>query len=561
MIFLHYFYPKRQALKPFYYIIFFFIFPHKNWGQYTYLEIKGNSTYQSKIIDSIPFSKKHLDSISLFKEINKITKTLTQQGYIEQKIISNTKFNDSTRIIKYELGSRIQKIHIYLGNHKILLEEKQDTLKINFKNLDTQLLNFTKILEKKGFPLTEIKLSNIKKEKQILYTEITIPKDTKRSISEIRINGYSNFPKNHLHHIQKHYQRKTFNENISIEIKNSFKKFPFCKTIKEEEVLFSKDSTIIYAYLEKQKKNTFDGYIGFTSLKNKLKLNGHLDLKLLNTLNSGEKLNLYWNNNGDQQSLFNLSSEIPYIFRTSLSLKGDLNFFKQDSTFQKTKSEIELGYLINYNTRCYIGYQETESSDIQNSKLRTLTDYKNYFYTISFQLTNQISNETPFSEKTNLIFKTGAGKRNTTNHTTQYFISAELSHLFLFNNQNSLFIKSQNYYLNSNFYLTNELFRFGGINSIRGFNDNSLQAHFLTSIISEYRYKINHNLYIHSIIDYAHTEDATLKTKNDLKSFGLGFYLINKKSLIHIQYSNGRSNNTDLKIKNSIFHINLSFNL
>ncbi|RVU91745.1 hypothetical protein EH230_01845 [Flavobacterium columnare] len=547
-------------MKHLFYSILFLILPHKNWGQYLFLKIEGNSNYQNKVLDSISVSKKHINLISLQKEINKLSETISQKGYIEQKILINKKINDSTHLIKYELGDCIKEIHIFLGSHKILLEKKQDTIKIDFKDINKQLSDFTKTLEKKGFSLTEINLSNIKRNKQILLSEITICKDRKRTIDQININGYSNFPKNFLHNILIEYKKKTFNETQLKKINRDFKNLPFCKTTKDAEILFKKDSTIIYVYLEKQKRNTFDGYIGFSNQKNNLKLNGYLDLKLSNVLNSGEKVNIYWKKNGENQTAFNLNIETPYIFKTPLALKGELNIFKQDTTFQKTKSEIELGYLLNYKTRCYLGYQETESSDIQKSNSGTLMDYQNHFYTLSFQHLNHNSNETLFSEKTNLSFKIGIGKRNnSTTNISQFFTLTELSHLFYLNNQNSLFIKSQNYYLNSNHYLTNELFRFGGINSIRGFNENSLQTNFLTSIISEYRYKINSNFYLHSIIDYAYSEDTTLKTKNNLKSLGLGFYLINKTSLIHIQYSNGTTNNRNLDFKNSIFHINISF--
>ncbi len=49
-----------------------------------------------------------------------------------------------------------------------------------------------------------------------------------------------------------------------------------------------------------------------------------------------------------------------------------------------------------------------------------------------------------------------------------------MSHHLELNSKNSIFIKNQSYYLQSDSYVINELYRFGGINSIRGFNENSL---------------------------------------------------------------------------------------
>ena len=64
--------------------------------------------------------------------------------------------------------------------------------------------------------------------------------------------------------------------------------------IKKPEILFTKDSTIIYLYLKKEKSNSFEGFLGFSTNQqsNKIELNGNIDLKLISNLNSGEELHL-----------------------------------------------------------------------------------------------------------------------------------------------------------------------------------------------------------------------------------------------------------------------------
>jgi len=53
---------------------------------------------------------------------------------------------------------------------------------------------------------------------------------------------------------------------------------------------------------------------------------------------------LFWKSDGKDQKTFNASLEIPYIFKSPLGIKSQLNIFKQDSTFQNTKTAIDLGY-------------------------------------------------------------------------------------------------------------------------------------------------------------------------------------------------------------------------
>ena len=309
--------------------------------------------------------------------------------------------------------------------------------------------------------------------------------------------------------------------------------------------------------MEKTKPNTFDGYIGFTNdEKKKLVFSGYLDLVLNNILNSGEKLSLYWKSDGQDQKTFNLGVELPYIFKSPLGIKAQLNIFKQDSTFQNTKTAIDLGYYFNYNTRLYLGYQSTESSDIKNLNSATLSDFTNDYLTTALEFIDFKNDDFLFPEKTSFDFKIGLGKRDSKQVSdNQFFGSLFLKHNFYLNEKNIVNFKSQNFYLQSNYYIVNELQRFGGINSIRGFNENSLQANLFGSILTEYRYVLTPNLYVHTIIDYGYLKDTTSKSNENLLGLGFGFGLLSKNGLFNLVYANGTANNQVIKISNSIVHI------
>ena len=273
-------------------------------------------------------------------------------------------------------------------------------------------------------------------------------------------------------------------------------------------------------------------------------------------MNSGEKLALYWKSDGQDQKTFNLNIELPYLFKSPIGLKTELNIFKQDSTFQNTRTALNLGYYFNYSTRVYLGYQSTESSDIQNANTTSLSDFNNSFTTTSLEYVNYKNNEVLFPEKTNLELKLGLGKRASKTLTdNQIFIHLNLKHNFYLNARNIINIKSQNYYLQSGNYIVNELQRFGGINSLRGFNENSLQANTFSSLLTEYRYILAPSIYIHSIIDYAHLSDKTSNSNENLLGIGVGFGVLTKNGLFNIVYANGSNKEQPIKSSNSIIHI------
>ncbi len=534
-----------------------------SFGQNFYYQISSNNIEDIKKIDSIGYQKKHSSVKSILDEEQKFTTKISQVGFLEASFENIKKINDSTFLSLISLNNLTKYSHIYIGtnlrneNPKIF-EENKDTIKVKSSEVESYMNSILYKFEKAGFPLVKIRLKNHKQINNILYSEREVKNEKKRTLDGIVINGYNKFPKSHLKNILRLYKNKIFNQENLEKLNSDFNKFKFIKQAKYPEILFTKDSTKVYVYLEKNKANSFDGFIGFTNddTKQKLVINGYLDVQFQNLLNGGEKINIFWKSDGKNQKTFNASTELPYLFKSPLRLKAQLYIFKQDSIFQNTQTNLDLGYYFNYNTRAYIGYQEAESSNIQNTISTNLSDFSNVFYTASLDYINNDINSILFPDKTLLNIKLGTGKRETSKfNDNQYFAKIDISHNFYLNQKNSVNLKSQNTYLKSSNYLINELFRFGGINSIRGFNENSLQGNLYGSLLLEYRYLATQNLYIHTITDYGYLQDKATNQNNSLLGLGLGLGLLTKNGLFKIVYANGSTGNQNVEIKNSIVQI------
>jgi hypothetical protein len=418
-------------------------------------------------------------------------------------------------------------------------------------------------LESKGYSLAKLKLVNFQIKNNILAAELFLDLGNLRILNNIVIKGYDKFPESHKKELLRLFKNKTFNQENLTKIHKAFEKFRFVNQIKYPEILFTKDTTKIYVYLEKAKANKFDGYIGFSNDKNSnLELNGYLDLVLVNSMNAGENLALYWKSDSGNQKTFNLDLEVPYIFKSPIAVKANLNIYKQDSIFQNAKTAIDVGYFFNYNSRLYLGYQSAESSAIQKINTTTIRDFSNSFVTANFEYNNIEKGSFLFPEKTKLSSKIGFGSRYSDfNSYQQFFANIDISHILQLDIKNSINLKSRNYYLQSDQYIINELYRFGGINSIRGFNENSLQGNFFSSILTEYRYLISPELYVHSILDYGFYSDATDSKKDNLFGIGFGFGLLTKNGMLNLVYANGSSGNQKIQVSNSVVHLSLKLNL
>lgn len=531
-------------------------------GQNLHLKIVASSDREIETIDSIGYVKNHANAKSIVDEANAFSEKLKRLGYLENQILENKKENDSTFLFQFQVGNRTSATRIYIGRNSELqnlgiLDQNKDTLTMPFPETEAFLNATLSKLERKGYSLAKLRLVNLKNEKNILYADLDFKSEKLREVNDIVINGYDKFPEGHKKEIRRRYKNKVFNQETLKSIHADFEKFQFVNQTKYPEILFKTDTTKVYVYVEKAKPNRFDGFIGFGNDDNgDLKINGYLDLLLVNSLNVGERFNLYWKSDGNKQTTFNAALELPYMFRTPVGMKASLNIFKQDSTFQNTQTAIDLGYYFNYNTRLYVGYQSATSNDIQNLEGSTIADFENSFLTGNFEFTQFKNDDYFFPEKTLANVKGGTGKRTSENsNNNQFFANIDLRKNLYLNEKNIVYLRSQSFYLQSEDYITNELYRFGGINSIRGFNENSLQANAFYSILTEYRYVVAPSIYVHSIIDFGYFQDKTTENEGNLLGLGFGFGLLTKNGLFNLVYANGSTNDQEIKLSNSIVHI------
>ena len=533
-------------------------------GQNLILKFESNSNDQKKI-DSISYIQKHKNVKSIVDEVTTLKSKLNQIGYINATIFEENKANDSTFLFKIELKNQTKKIHIYIGKEnklpKDVFDNKTDILQtINFGDTEKFLQDLTNKIERKGYSQAKVNLIHLESKNNELFATLKIDFGSSRIVNDIVIVGYDKFPLGIKKNILKKYRNKTFSADNLKKISNDFDDFNFVTQPKYPEILFNNDTTKVYVYLQKNKANRFDGLIGFANDKNsKLLFNGYLDLLLVNTINSGEKFVLNWKSDGNKQTTFNIGVEIPYIFRTKLALKTNLNIFKQDSIFQNTKTVIDVGYLLNYQTKIFVGTQNTESTGI-NSNSATNMNFATQFTTLQFEHSRPSIRNNPyfylFTEKSRINLKAGFGTRKTIVETNkQQFLSFEMLHNINFTEKFSLNLRTQNYYLQSKTYFINELHRFGGINSIRGFNENSLQCNLATILLTEFRYAATPSLYIYAVADYAFYDDKTTNKKGSLSGFGAGFGLLTKGGLINLVYANGNSIGQKTDFGNSIVHL------
>lgn len=533
-------------------MLFSVLFSEGFFAQELKLKIIAKSKIENKILQKIDYQKKHKDSVSIYTEVYKISDYLKNIGYFTNTVDS-IKNNNEDYLAYFSLNEKVEKAIITFADNDLNLKNlkiENNSFSVPTESLQPTLLQISKSLDNEGKSFSKVLLKNIQLKNNILFADLEILQSKKRIIDKVIVKGYDAFPKTFIKHFYKINNKTLFSKEKTKNISDATKNLQFIKEIKPPEVLFKKDSTLLYLYLKKKQNNSFDGLVNFASKENgEVLFNGHIDLKLNNILNSGENFELFWNSIGEERQEFKISAETPYIFNSVLTPKISFSIYKQDSTFLNTTFNSKLFYNLNSRAKIALTYNTENSENLEESITNTIETYSNYF--LGFQFEYKIpKNDFFFNDAFNLKINPSFGKRKIENVTSNQFkIETSASYIWDFNNRSSIFIRNKIGYLNSDNFIDNELFRIGGARSIRGFNEQSIYTDKYLFFNIEYRYLTSQKSYLYSIVDIGRI-NTTLKEEN-LLGIGLGYLFTTKSSQINISTVVGKSSSQNLDFENS----------
>lgn len=529
----------------------------------------GSTPNETAIIDSLSYTQDFADLNSLKSAISEVTTQLIDLGYIDTRLASLEE-NDSLYIGIMELQDQYKYINLHVPTNSQLrnfikqtgTNVKKDSIKIETAFAKAFLEKLTNIASNSGNPFATFQLSNITKaENKSLTAQLLFTSQSTRTVDQIILKGYEKFPETFLKRYANIKTGVLFNQEKLLDQNNKLNALSFAKSTKEPEVLFRQDSTTVYFYLEQTTSNRFDGFLGFATdeTTNNLRLDGYIDLQLNNNLNYGETLLLNYKSDGQDQSQLNASITLPYLFKSPLGLEAKLALFRKDSTFSTTSQEATLFYKLSPRITAGIGYIAARSENLQDAtaESNTTLDYTSNKFLISGGYV-QTQDDYFFPTKATFSINGSLGNRRTDQIERQIGLQLDASVIITLNKKNLLFVRNTTQSLWSDDFVTNELYRFGGITSIRGFEENSIFANFLTTLNTEYRYVFNQSLYVHSVIDLGYFENRINTQTLGLFSIGVGSGIRTKAGVLKIIIANGKNEKQNFDFNNTKLHFQLA---
>ncbi len=483
----------------------------------------------------------------------KFLDSLVENSHFFTQIKEVKKEGKTTRIV-YDKGENYNKAQVKISDSlSEFLSLKKEFVT---HNLDSLKRAIHQKYREKGFAFNRVRTQYLGMQNKIPVVEIHVVAHQQRKIDGFVLKGYERVPRRFVKNLEKEFRGAVYDDKNILAINQRLTSHPFVLLEKPPQTLFTRDSTQVYLFLKKKKSNTFDGILGFgNNESDKFSLNGSAHVDFKNLLNGFEKISIFWQRNPDRGQTFDLQTDIPYLLKSNIGINTHINVFRQDSTFANVKILPSLYYQISYRQK--IGIRANfEVSSILAGQYTQGQGYDKKGLGLWYEFSEPTDIEL-FLYKTHLRLegdwlKTSYAQSGKKIGQSRYFLLAERNFQLVGNHY--LNMKSETAFLTTQAELsTNELFRIGGWNSFRGFNENSLLGDWYTFGGAEYRYLVNRQAFFDVFVQYGLLHGIS-NLRSKLYSFGMGFNFFLPIGLMSFQISNGTSSGNPIQFNETKIH-------
>jgi outer membrane translocation and assembly module TamA len=437
-----------------------------------------------------------------------------------------------------------------------IIRLKPSEIKVLFSKLLNYYLN-------NGYPFAEVGFQNVVFLEDNLHGELKIEPGKYYRWSEIHLKGNVNISLRSLQTITGVILDQPFSEEILHMVDKRLDQTSYFKKVKVSELLFTENGAELFVYLESQKVSSVQGAVGLqpNPITQRVGLTGDIQVKLLNSFNKGENLEFNWRSIQPQTQALNARFVYPFLFQSPFGVDIRFNLFKRDSSFLDMKSNLGIQYQLSDGSLFKAFYQYV-SSDLlygaSNSIFSKLSTVRSNAYGISYyrRKLDYIPNPT---KGIFLTVEAAIGSRKSISdsikNSTTFRVNFQYQRYFQLYKRNVLKLAAQfeSYYAPAIY--QNELYRFGGINSMRGFNEEELFASTKLITTLEYRFIVDKNSNAFLFYDQAFYENAALTYKKDYPfGIGTGFSFGTKLGIFSISYALGKQLSNSIDFRSGKIH-------
>ncbi len=567
------------------FLILVCLFPALSWGQKLFqLEIVENP--DEGLLKKTKYEKSFAKITDREKEIRTILISLWDRGYLAAKTDSIRQ--DSTKQTVYiNPGQQYKWAFLSPGNVDEEILSFAGYRKKTFRGTTFKFREVAKIQEKilkwcenNGYPFASVRLDSVLFEDHgRINASLYLEKNRFTKIDSIEVKGNLKVSEAFLYSYIGIAPGDAYDESKIASISVRVRELAFVREVKPFTILFTEKYTKLTLYLDKKKAGQFDGIVGILPDNNtgKVLFTGDVRLKLQNSLRRGELIEMNWRRLQTQTQDLKAKIAYPYLFRTPAGVDYSIKLYRRDTSFLHVQQQFGLSYIFYGSTGIRAYVKNTTSSLLSTTGMENVTtlpttaDISSTSYGLGFhveRLDYRFNPRRGFTSDFSWDIGSRTIKKNAGLNpviyeglklkSVQYSSSFSFDKFWPIGKRTTIKTGVQSAWIfNSGFLFRNELFRIGGLNSLRGFDEESIFVSSFAIGTIEYRYLLEENSWFFLFTDLCWYENSSKETfdTDTPYGFGTGVTFETKAGIFALTYGLGSRYGQPIQFRSGKIHV------
>jgi hypothetical protein len=427
--------------------------------------------------------------------------------------------------------------------------------------------------ENNGYPFVSAKLDSLQFNQSNVKACVKIEKNVFVKLDSLVTEGTGKVSQKFLLRYLGIKNGMPYNAEVFSGISKKIKQLPFVTEKKTPIIQLTDKQNKLFLFLEKKTASQFDGIVGILPSDNgKTVFTGDLKIKLVNSiLKSGETFDIQWRRLQSQTQDLKAILIYPYIAGLPVGADYNIKIYKKDTTFLDVNNALGLNYYFSGLNFIKVFYKQRNANLITTSGLQNISILPEYAdvttkaYGLGF-FVEQLDYRFNPRKGIAVNLQGSVGSRQIRKNpkindaaystiqlkTSQYQLEGTATGYINLIKNHVLKLSSQFGSVFGNTIYKNELFRIGGLRTLRGFDEESIYASTYVIPTIEYRFLFEKNSNIFLFAEGAWYENGNVSgyTNDTPMSVGAGINFETKAGIFNLSYALGKqySNGFDLRI-------------
>ena len=448
----------------------------------------------------------------------------------------------------------------------------------NYSEIESLFLKVIRYSENTGYPFAAISLDSVRIEEELFYGTINYNAGPLITFDTLKIEGSTSVKPVFLATYLQIKPGTAYSQKKVDRIEDKVRSVPYLELVSPLNTTFQNSESTQYLQLRNKRVNQIDGILGFLPNEkegNKLLVTGEFNLNLANLFQSGKSFRAEWRSLKPESQYLDLRYEHPFLFRSPIGVNVWFNLLKEDSSFVNRNLRLEMDYIPGpfSKFRFFTDFKNSGllSSDLLSDPVNMpeLADFELTVYGLGFSMNS--TNDLIFPRKGwKIELEASLGNKkilrnsdidesfyeNIDLSSIQYYFTSKVDKYFTLGKRSVLKTALSLGKVQNDRLFINDLFRLGGLTSLRGFNERSFFASDYAILTNEWRFLLDEKSYFLLFYDQGYLAyDLEEESLEDAPAgIGAGISISTEAGIFNMVYALGRTNDQSFQFNLSKIH-------